>query len=115
MINLNNFAHQAFLTACERQSNGAKLSTETMPMLKHCSTEVLEAAEAYCFWKSRAEDKRLTDDLKQCAKKSFSYELADVICCILIIADRENIDIEMSLSGVMAKNKRRADGKGDKK
>lgn len=41
-------------------------------------------------------------------------ELADIICCVLIIAGKENIDMEYALTDCMVKNYKRAIGEGDK-
>lgn len=41
-------------------------------------------------------------------------ELADIICCVLIIAGKENIDMEYALTACMEKNYMRAIGEGDK-
>ena len=47
-------------------------------------------------------------------KERFASELADVICCILIISANENIDIEEAVCKCMLKNAKRAYGDGDK-
>ena len=41
-------------------------------------------------------------------------ELADIVCCVLIIAGKENIDMEYALTACMEKNYMRAIGEGDK-
>ena len=40
--------------------------------------------------------------------------LADIICCVLIIAGKEKIDIEQAIMDCIEKNRRRAEGTGDK-
>jgi NTP pyrophosphatase (non-canonical NTP hydrolase) len=47
-------------------------------------------------------------------KEIFASELADIVCCVLIIAGKENIDMEYALTTCMEKNYMRATGKGDK-
>lgn len=46
-IDLNQFAKEAYTSAKERQENGANISVDTLKMLKHTATEVIEATEAY--------------------------------------------------------------------
>ncbi|MBQ9624398.1 MAG: hypothetical protein IJR39_13825, partial [Treponema sp.] len=47
MIELNGTASIARNIAEARQKNGANINTDTVHMLKHCATEVVEAMEAY--------------------------------------------------------------------
>ena len=49
MIDLNKCAELALNNAIERQKNGAKINARTLPMLKHCATEVIEATESYGY------------------------------------------------------------------
>jgi NTP pyrophosphatase (non-canonical NTP hydrolase) len=72
-------------------------------MLKHCATEVVESAEVY---------NSMVDGVAN--KEIFASELADIICCVLIIAGKENIDMEYALTACMEKNYKRAIGEGDK-
>ena len=100
MIDLNKVADECYNTAYKRELNGANINVNTMAMLKHCATEVIEATESYASVDISAEQ--------------FEKELADIICCALIIASRNDINIEKALSDVMEKNRLRAEGKGDK-
>lgn len=100
MIDLNKTASMALANALDRQANGANINAETIPMLKHCATEVIEATEAYA---------------RNADRKVFTSELADIICCALIIADNEMIDIEKAVLDCLEKNRLRVEGKGDKK
>ena len=45
----------------------------------------------------------------------FDSEIADIIACALIIAAKERFDIESALLQCLEKNKKRAEGVGDKK
>lgn len=127
MINLNKVAEEMLQTAEERQKNGAVVDTDTMKMLKHCATEVVEAAESYYPYKSMKElttdgtcfegfeepdvaEEEFFDD-----KRDFVSEIADIIACALIIAVKERFDIESALLQCLAENKKRAEGVGDKK
>ena len=118
MIDLNNAAKQARNNAIERQKNGARINADTYPMLKHCATEVVEAMNAYDFMKFnknirytlKVDDETLQEDLEH-----FSSELADIVCCVLIIAASEKIDVEKAIENCLEKNRRRAEGTGDKK
>ena len=47
-------------------------------------------------------------------KKEFASELSDIICCVLITAGKEGIDIEKAVLDCIEKNRKRAEGKGDK-
>lgn len=127
MINLNKVAEEMLQTAEERQKNGAVVDTDTMKMLKHCATEVVEAAEMYYPYKAL---KDLTSDGTDFEgmeepdtaeeaffedKREFTSEIADIIACALIIAAKEKFDIESALLQCLGKNKKRAEGVGDKK
>ena len=107
MFDLNELCVMAYENASKREAKEGKVSTDTMQMLKHTATEVVEATEAYYdFFYSDSD----WDDRK-CV---FASELADIVCCVLIIAGKENIDMEKALTGCMEKNYYRAIGKGDK-
>ena len=103
MFNLNELCKMAYENAEKREAKDGKVSTETRLMLKHTATEVVEAAEAY---------NSMVDGVAN--KQIFASELADIICCVLIIAGKENIDMEYALTTCMEKNYMRATGRGDK-
>lgn len=107
MFNLNEVAILAYDNACKREAKDGKVSTDVMQMLKHTATEVVEATEAYYdyFYNDSDWDNK---------KEKFASELADIMCCVLIIAGKESIDIEKALTECMEKNYFRAIGKGDK-
>ena len=103
MFNLNELCVMAYENAAKREAKDEKVSTDTMQMLKHTATEVVESAEAY---------NSMVDGVA--SKEIFASELADIICCVLIIAGKERIDIESALTECMEKNYKRAIGEGDK-
>lgn len=105
MFNLNELCQMAYENASKREAKDGKVSTNTLQMLKHTATEVIEATEAYSTYCN-------TD--KTIHKQGFASELADIVCCVLIIAGEENIDMEKALTECMEKNYYRAIGKGDK-
>lgn len=111
MIDLNELAREALSNAERRQQNGAKIKTDIVSMLKHCSTEVVEATEAYSKLKYLPQ---LNANETEIIKKDFASELSDVICCVIIIAGKESIDIENAVLDCIEKNRKRAEGKGDK-
>ena len=104
MIDLNELAKQAFIVAKQRESNGGNIKTDTVSMLKHCASEVVEAVEAY----TRSQW-QLNKNEEEIELEHFSLELADIITCCLIISGKENIDIEVALNRVMEKNRLRAE------
>ena len=125
-MNLNELSCVCLKNAEKRASNGGKISTDTRKMLKHTATEVVEAVESYSIFKQM---KDITSDgtdyegfeepdtvcESYCiSKKHFSSELADIVCCCMIIAAKENIDLEQAIIDCMEKNRKRADGTGDK-
>lgn len=110
MIALNKTAKEALKNAELRQKNGANISSETRTMLKHCATEVIEATES--FTELCLSFQNFSDFCKH--KKHFESELADIVCCVLIIAAKEGIDIEKAINDCIEKNRKRAEGKGDK-
>ncbi len=108
LLSLNEIARLSYENAKKRENNGGHISTETRAMLKHCATEVVEAVEAYTNW---------SWDLTHQAecKDSFASELADIICCCTIIAESELIDLDKAVADCLEKNRKRAEGTGDKK
>ena len=131
-MNLNELSKNALENAKRREANGAKIDHHTLPMLKHCAGEVVEATEAFTNYreiKNLAEDLTATDldekwesqeepdvceEYYQECKAKFASELADIICCVLIISAEEGIDIEKAISDCHEKNAKRAYGEGDK-
>lgn len=112
MVDLNNLCKLAHNNAVQRQQNGANIKADTRSMLKHCATEVVEATEAYTkamaiFNRTGCYSFEDTDN--------FRSELADIVCCVLIIAGHEGIDIEDAINECIEKNRKRAEGTGDKK
>lgn len=105
MFDLNELCVMAYENAAKREAKDGKVSTDTMQMLKHTATEVVEATEAYLDYGYIN---------KPQFKRVFASELADIVCCVLIIAGKENIDMEYALTACMEKNYKRAIGKGDK-
>lgn len=111
MIDLNELAKQTLYNANKRMCNGANISIETSKMLKHCATEVVEATEAYSKMKYLPQ---LNRNEQEIVNEQFESELADIICCVLIMASKENVDIEKAVLDCIEKNRKRADGIGDK-
>lgn len=109
MIDLNELCNITLKNAEKRNANGGDISTKTRKMLQHCATEVVEAMEA---WTKYQDDGVNHDDYVYPYK--FSDELADIICCVLIIAGKEQIDIEQAINGCIEKNRKRAEKIGDK-
>lgn len=116
MIDLNDLAYKMRNVAHARKMNGAKIDTDTMAMLKHCASEVVEATEAYNILDSAINDNHEYERNIIEEQENFESELADVIACILIIcANEPTIDIEEALQKCFQKNLARAEGTGDKK
>lgn len=107
-LSLNEIAKISYVNAKKREANGGHVSIETSSMLKHCATEVIEATGAYIRWSCAEEH------LQEC-RDSFISELADIICCCTIIAGRETIDLDKAVADCLEKNRKRAEGTGDKK
>lgn len=108
-LSLNEIAKLSYENAEKRENNGGHVSTETRAMLKHCATEVIEATEAY----SRLNFEKLVFSAEN--ENKFASELADIICCCTIIAGREGIDLDKAVADCLEKNRKRAEGTGDKK
>lgn len=102
MIDLDEMAKEAYEIALARMDNGANINVSTVPMLKHCATEVCEAMEAYVrkdtFFNT-------TMKLHSDYELQFIHELADIITCVLIIAGNLDIDIESALKEVQEKTR----------
>ena len=117
MIDLNGLCAATLANAELRQKNGGHIKSDTRSMLKHCATEVVEAAEAYLeleMYKSQWDDDAWLDIPADKPRMAFASELADIICCVLIIAGKEGIDIEQAITACVEKNRKRAEGTGDK-
>lgn len=110
-MNLNAVAKASYETARKRQENGANISVKTRDMLKHCASEVIEAMEAYtimnCYPQLNKPEQEIFKDL-------FASELADIICCAAIITHAEEIDLDKAVADCLEKNRKRAEGTGDK-
>ena len=110
-MNLNEIAKANYETAKKRQENGANISVKTRAMLKHCATEVVEAMEAYtvmdCYPQLNKPEQKIFKD-------HFASELADIITCAVIIAHAEGIDLDKAVADCLEKNRKRAEGTGDK-
>ncbi|MBO4728025.1 MAG: hypothetical protein J5631_06370 [Spirochaetaceae bacterium] len=107
MIDLNDLAYKMRNVAHARKMNGGKVDTDTMAMLKHCASEVVEATEVYGM---------LEETIGTINEEAFASELADIVACVLIIcANEPTIDIENALQKCFEKNLARAEGRGDKK
>lgn len=113
-LTLNEIAKISYAAAEKRQENGANISVKTRDMLKHCATEVVEAMEAYSVYACFQDDKDLIQDVC-CFKDRFASELADIICCCAIIAHGESINLNKAVADCLEKNRKRAEGVGDKK
>lgn len=119
MIDLNEMAQSALEIAKGR----AIENVDTHTLLKHCATEVVEAARVYTnvemsegIKKRVAADDELPDGTLEEASSFFAQfherfagEVVDVVMCALIIAAQEEIDIEEELRKRLEKNKRRAE------
>lgn len=116
MIDLNDLAYKMRNVAYARKMNGGKVDTDTMAMLKHCATEVVEATEAYNILNSALNDNLEYEKNIIEEQENFESELADIMSCVLIIcANEPTIDIEEALQKCFEKNLARAEGRGDKK
>lgn len=119
MLDLNELCKVTLNNAELRNKNGGDVKTDTISMLKHTATEVVEAMEAYqkyTYAPYFEEGSSISDLSKKIGEhsKCFANELADIICCCLIISGKENIDIEKAVLNCIEKNRKRAEGVGDK-
>lgn len=110
MIDLKVFANRMQEATLHRQINGANIKVDTVSMLKHTATEVIEATEAYSDWQNHFDGPCSLE-----LEGDFIGELADIIACVLIICAIEGVDMEVALKLCLDKNEKRAEGKGDKK
>lgn len=110
-MNLNAVAKSSYETARKRQENGANISVKTRDMLKHCASEVIEAMEAYTVMDCYPQ---LNKPEHEIFKDRFASELADIISCAAIIAHAEGIDLDKAVADCLEKNRKRAEGTGDK-
>ena len=118
-MNLIEIARASYETARKRQENGANISANTRDMLKHCATEVVEAMEAYkkygyaTYFEEGSSIQELNRKIEE-HKNNFASELADITCCAAIIAYAEEIDLDKAVADCLEKNRKRAEGTGDK-
>ena len=98
MIDLNEMAEQMYDVAQQREKNHPLTNSITgVELLKHLSTEVVEASIVYSV-----------------ATDAFRKELGDVLCIAMLLAHKEGFDIEEMLKETYEKNKARAEKHGDK-
>ena len=122
MIDLNKLCIISLRDAEQRNRNGGNIKPYTDSMLKHCATEVVEATQAYAGyakWKIAKLDcmgyeRQKIEETFSYYENNFASELADIICCVLIIAGKEEINIEKAVLDCIEKNRKRAEGLGDK-
>lgn len=117
-MNLNEIAHNMREAARKREENGG-VKADSKSLFKHLATEVIEAEEAFFFFDNEiprepGEIYLPPDDLKTEHREKLAGELADIICCALIISANEGINIEKALEDCLYKNKKRARLEGDK-
>lgn len=98
MIDLNEIAGQMYKVALKREKNSPYMNSLTsVELLKHLAGEVVEASMTYGV-----------------STESYRMELGDVLCITMLLAYKENFDIEKILSDTLAKNTERANKTGDK-
>ena len=98
MIDLNEMASQMYEVALKREEhNPIANSLVGTEMLKHLSGEVVEASMAYGI-----------------GAEPYRMELADILCGVMLLAHKEDFDIEKMLQDVFEKNRKRAEKQGDK-
>lgn len=117
-MNLNEMARKMQTVAKTREKN-AGIKADSRSLFKHMAGEVLESAEAFFFFDNEiprepGEIYLPPDDLKTEHRENLAGELADVICCALIISANEEINIENALESCLYKNQLRAMRQGDK-
>lgn len=131
MIDLNEISKDCLEIARRRESFGGP-KADTMNCLKHCGGEIIECGIAFNDYfevRNLASDlneknvkkkwKGLNDpdgceEFYQEKKAEFESELADIIVCALIIGAREKVNVESALKNCVEKNRKRAEGSGDK-
>lgn len=93
MIDLKDLADKDYIIAKKRNNLDINKPIDTLGILKHTATEIVEATEAYA-----------KDDMP-----AFASELGDIITCCLIICSKNQIKIEEVLMQTMEKNKKRSE------
>lgn len=98
MIDLNEMAGQMYEVALKREEHSPYINSLTsVELLKHLAGEVVEAGVAYGV-----------------STEPYRIELGDVLCMTMLLAYKENFDIEKILLDTLAKNTERANKTGDK-
>ncbi len=98
MIDLNEMAGQMYEVALKREEHSPYMNSLTsVELLKHLAGEVVEASMAYGV-----------------GTEPYRKELGDILCMTMLLAHKENFDIEKILSDTLAKNTERANKTGDK-
>lgn len=106
MIDLNELKKETLRIAKKREENWAFAKTNSFEMLKHCATEIVEATQAY------SEYAFIKELGVRYSTHNLSSELADVIVCVLNVAELEKIDIEKALLDCVEKNRNEAKKSG---
>lgn len=98
MIDLNEMASQMYEVALKREQHSPYMNSLTsVELLKHLAGEVVEASMAYGV-----------------STEPYRMELGDILCMAMLLAHKENFDIEKILYDTLAKNTERANKIGDK-
>lgn len=113
MVDLNELAEKCDKYSRMREKNGAFGDNDDV--LKHCAGEVVEAVHA---WEELFRCKisvEMPMSEKEKALVDYADELMDAMYCLLVACKREGINVELALLNCIDKNRKRAEGKGDKK
>lgn len=98
MIDLNEMAGRMYEVALKREEHSPYMNSLTsVELLKHLSTEIVEASMGYGL-----------------GADPYRKELGDILCIAMLLAYKENFDIEKMLEETLAKNTERANKTGDK-
>ena len=98
MIDLNEMAGQMYEVALKREEHSPYMNSLTsVELLKHLGTELVEASMGYGL-----------------GAEPYRKELGDIMCIAMLLAYKENFDIEKILYDTLAKNTERANKIGDK-
>lgn len=116
---LNILAKQMYDIALVLNKNEGT-EVDTIGLLKQCAGEVVEATEQavkflrLTYVTNGGTDfsiglPRKTEELYKKYKQSLSSELADIVACALIVAGKEELDIQRAVTECLNKNREHAE------
>lgn len=80
---------------------------DIVAMCRHATGEIFEVIDAWTKWRYVCENGGDFNEMRQ-GQDAYADEIADVIMCMLIIAQVERVDVQSALEKCLLQNRKRA-------